>query len=368
MKTPTNQLRAILAAMLMLIATLPALAYDFEIGDIYYNVLNGTDKHVVTVTSGDNEYSGSITIPPSVTHNAISYSVTEIGRGAFSGCDGLKSITIPNSVTEIGKEAFYGCDSLTSITIPNLVTEIGEAAFAYCTGLTSIIVAKGNSKYDSRNNCNAIIETETNRLIAGCKNTTIPNSVTEIGEAAFCGCTGLTSITIPNSVTEIGEWAFYDCDGLTSITIPNSVTSIGEWAFSACSGLTSIVVAKGNAKYNSRDNCNAIIETETNRLIAGCKNTTIPNSVTEIGDYAFYDCHGLTSITITIPNSVTEIGSGAFSGCSGLTSITIPNSVTSIGEFAFVGCTNLKKIIIQNPDVEIGNNAIPKGVEVIIEK
>ena len=179
MKTLTNQLRAILAVVIMLIATLPALAYDFEVNGIYYNVLDETAK-TVEVTSGDNVYSGSITIPPSVTHNAVSYSVTSIN---FS------------------YQAFFGCTGLTSITIPNSVTEIGEMAFYGWSGLTSIIVANGNSKYDSRDNCNAIIETETNSLIVGCKNTTIPNSVTEMGKGAFADCTGLTSISIPNSVT-----------------------------------------------------------------------------------------------------------------------------------------------------------------------
>ena len=142
-------------------------------------------------------------------------------------------------MTSIGKSAF-DYSGLTSITIPNSVTSIGEFAFSNCTSLTSITVEKGNSKYDSRDNCNAIIETNTNKLIAGCKNTTISNSVTSIGNYAFYGCSGLTSITIPNSVTSIGESAFKSCSSLTSITIPNSVTSIGERAFSYCSGLTSI--------------------------------------------------------------------------------------------------------------------------------
>jgi hypothetical protein len=120
-------------------------------------------------------------------------------------------------------------------------------------------------------------------------------------------------------VTSIGGSAFWECFGLTSITIPNSVTSIGDSAFYGCTGLTSIVVENGNSKYDSRNNCNAIIETASNTLIAGCNNSIIPNSVTSIGDFAFYGCSGLTSITI--PNSVTSIGNGAFWGCSGLTSI-----------------------------------------------
>ena len=195
----------------------------------------------------------SITIPNSVTsignHTfencerltsiTIPNSVTSIGKSAFER-SGLTSITIPNSVTSIGESAFAYCTYLTSLTIPNSVTSIGNYAFRYCSGLASITVEKGNTKYDSRDNCNAIIETNTNKLIAGCKNTTIPNSVMSIGDYAFDSCSGLTSITIPNSVTSIGNYAFRNCSGLTSITIPNSVTSIGNWAFSYCSGLTSI--------------------------------------------------------------------------------------------------------------------------------
>ena len=311
----------------------------------------------------------SITIPNSVTcignwafdgcrgltSITIPNSVTSIGDWAFNGCTSLTSINIPNSVTSIGSRTFSDCTSLTSINIPNSVTIIGGYAFAWCSGLTSIKVEEGNTKYDSRDNCNAIIETATNTLIAGCKATTIPNSVTSIAASAFNDCTGLTSITIPNSVTSIGKNAFYGCTGLTSITIPNSVTTIGNDAFRGCTGLTSIKVETGNTKYDSRDNCNAIIETASNTLIRGCKATSIPASVTSIGDLAFFVCTSLTSIEI--PNSVTSIGSGAFEYCKGLTSINIPNSVTSIGDLAFFECTGLTSINIPNSVTTIGDNA-----------
>ena len=239
----------------------------------------------------------------------IPNSVTVIGGGTFFRCTGLTSIDIPNSVTSIGNEAFCNCRGLTSIVIPNSVTEIAKDAFSYCSGLTSIVVESGNPRYDSPNDCNAIIETASNTLIVGCENTIIPNTVTKIGDYAFDGRTGLTDIVIPNSVTAIGFSAFADCTGLTSIDIPNSVTAIGNSAFYRCTGLTSI---------------------------------DIPNSVTKIGINAFTACTGLTSIVI--PNSVTVIGQQAFAACTGLTSIVIPNSVTEIDYQAFAACTGLTDV------------------------
>ena len=166
--------------------------------------------------------------------------IKQIAGGAFADCSSPTSVTIPNSVTSIGIYAFEGCSSLTSITIPNSVTSIGDYAFDGCSSLVSMVVESGNTKYDSRDNCNAIIETATNILIAGCQNTIIPNSVTSIGGHAFSGCSSLTSITIPNSVTSIGWWAFSHCSSLTSVTIGNSVTSIRFSAFGYCSSLDTI--------------------------------------------------------------------------------------------------------------------------------
>ena len=193
--------------------------------------------------------------------------LTSIGQGAFFDCHNLSSYILPNSVTTIKNQAFFGCNNITSLFIPSHVTNIEPDAFSAAgePGLSAITVSPENTVYDSRENCNAIIETATNKLISGCQNTHIPSSVTSIGEYAFRDRTGLTSIDIPNSVTSIGNNAFMFCTGLESFTIPNSVTSIGEGAFSFCYGLTSI---------------------------------DIPNSVTSIGDYAFDACPVLTSVTV----------------------------------------------------------------------
>ncbi|MBR7012610.1 MAG: leucine-rich repeat protein [Muribaculaceae bacterium] len=336
-----------------------------------------------------------------LTSVTIPNSATSIGNYAFNNCRGLTSISIPNSVTSIGNSAFSNCSGLTSISIPNSVTAIGNCVFDRCDSLTNITVESGNSTYDSRNNCNAIIETASNTLVIGCKNTIIPSTVTAIGNYAFQNCIGLTNISIPNSITTIGNYAFQNCTTLTSVNIPNSVTSIGTYAFSDCSGLTSvtignsvttignyvffgcsglisltipksvtsigyglfahcsgltsITVENGNSIYDSRDNCNAIIETASNTLIAGCKNTTILNSVTAIGFSAFHGCTGLTSVTI--PNSVTAIGEWAFLSCKSLTSVTIPNSVIAIRDGVFYLCEGLKSVTIPNSVTSIGNNA-----------
>ena len=225
------------SALTMALLALTATAHDFEVDGIYYNI-NGTEA-AVTYRGTDynqfsNEYSGNVTIPATVTYNGTTYSVTTISAWAFYGCPGLMTIDIPNSVTAIGFMAFFGCSGLAG----NLI---------------------------------------------------IPNSVYFIFDYAF-GSSGLTSIFIPKSVSYIGHTILIGCDKMAQITIENA-----------------------NPKYDSRDNCNAIIETASNTLISGCMNTTIPNSVTTIGENAFNACRNLTSISI--PNSITTISDGAFSGC-----------------------------------------------------
>ena len=297
----------------------------------------------------------------SLTSITIPNSVTSIGKCAFQGCRSLTNITIPNSVTSIGESAFSDCDSLTSITIPDSVTSIGEGPFNWCSSLTSIIVDDNNKNYSSKDD--VLYDKEQTKLIKypggnSRKSFTIPGSVTSIGKSAFENCDLLISITIPDSVTSIGDDAFEYCDSLTSITIPSSVTSIGKRAFDSCRDLTSITVDDNNKNYSSNDG--VLYDKEQTKLIKypmGHNKTSfvIPNSVTSIGDYAFYYCRSLTSVTIQ--SGVTSIGVQAFGLCKSLTSITIPGSVTSIGECAFYQCDSLTSIIIPDSVRSIGKGA-----------
>ncbi len=285
-------------------------------------------------------YFSSITIPDSV---------TSIGEYAFSNCASLTSITIPNGVTRIENNTFEWCASLESVTIPNSVTSIGEYAFYNCDlSLTSV---------------------------------TIPNSVTSLGFDAFACCSKLQSVTLSNSLTEIGSWAFTTCTSLESITIPSSVTDIGQNAFSrctslvraeinadlqpeifssifpGCSSLSEIAFPADHPSYTSADG--VVFNKEQDTLVyypqGRGKTYVIPDHVTTIGSYAFYDFPGLTGITI--PDGVTEIGICAFSGCTGLTSVTIPGSVTVIDLQAFDACSSLASVTLSDGVTGIMNAA-----------
>ena len=237
--------------------------------------------------------------------------LTTIGNSAFSYCTKLTNVIIPNSVTSIGSGAFSSCSGLSSIIIPSSVTSIGSGAFSYCGGLDSFVVEEGNEVYDSRDNCNALIETATNSLVRGTKNTIIPISVTSIGASAFSSLKELSDITIPNSIISIGNSAFYDCSGLTNISIPDGVVSIEAYTFYGCSSLTSI---------------------------------SIPSSVTSIGESAFYGCRNLR--TIFIPEGVTSINYYAFQYCKALESVSLPSSISSIQSGAFGDCEKLSSVTI----------------------
>ena len=279
---------------------------EFTVGDLIYRV--NDDQVSVTVIGHVDGYNatGDLIIPESVSYEGHDYAVTVIGNAAFMYC-------------------FY----LTSLTIPNSVNTIEEAAFAYCSGFTG--------------------------------NLMIPNSVNTIEASAFHTCYGFDgTLMLGSGVTSISAWAFNSCDSLTGVlNIPSNVASIGEDAFVYCK-FDSIVVDPENLNFDSRNDCNAIIETSTNELTTGCKNTVIPNSVTAIGSNAFKGITGMTSIEI--PNSVVSIGDNAFAFCFDLTGdLVIPNSVETIGESAFFQCEGLDgKLVIGESVSYIGDMAFRK--------
>ena len=343
-----------------MLCTTVATAHDFEVDGIYYNIISEEDKTVEVTYSGDsysavaNEYTASVVIPETVTYNSVTYSVTVIGKNAFTYCSGLTSIEIPNSVTNIENYAFSNCSGLTSVTIPNNVTSIGVTAFGGCTGLASITIPNrvisigdkafiGTAWYNRQPNGPVYLGKmfyEYKGAMPANTSVIIKEGTLGISTNAFINCTTLKSITIPNSVTTIGSGAFEGCTGLTSIEIPNSVTTIEKNAFTNCTGLEGVYIsdmaAWCNIKFGS-SNSNPLYYTN-NLYLNGSVATelVIPEGISEIKAYAFYNLSSLKSVTI--PNSVITIGNSAFYSCIGLTSVTIPNSVTSIGNRAFYKC------------------------------
>ena len=277
----------------------------------------------MVLTKCSEEAKGEIRIPEGV---------VKINDRAFAFCENIVSVDLPSSVRDIGTEAFFYCLRLSSVTLSKNLKSIGKEAFARCESLKYLRVETGNPIYDSRDNCNAIIETATDTLLYGCANTIIPGTVTRISDSAF-------------------SWI----NGLKTIVIPKSVIHVNGGAFSQCHDLMNIQVEDGNPLYDSRENCNAIIETATNTLLVGCGNTIIPDDVTGIGDAAFEGRKDL--VNIHIPKNVQWIGKNAFSCCDKITSVIIPYGVTSIEDFTFMGCTSLISITIPKGVTSIGEAA-----------
>ena len=343
-----------------------------------------------------------------------------IGSCCFWYCQKLASVILPSSLREIGGCSFGQCAKLTSLFVPKNVERIGCQVFAWCNNLHSVFVDENNPYYDSRENCNAIIESVSNTLYAACSSSVIPQSVIKIGDNSFNYCERISTITIPGNVAEIGHQAFYGCKNLKEVVFQEGVREIGHYAFMEVNSLNAInlpsslrtigegglesgdidtifitegveviwgnpfkgnnpkhiFVSESNRFYDSRFNCNAIIQSQNNVLIAGCCSTIIPSSVTMIGEFAFDGCKGLTSIVV--PEGVKEIAFNAFANCEGnissshigenslffdlfkneqcegLASIYIPNSIERAWGFVFGAALNLKIIIPKGTKEKFG--------------
>ena len=366
-------------------------------GNIYYIADNGIryaiNNGTVTVIRQSTALSGEIIIPEQVTYKEVAYSVTTINASAFSDCSGLISITIPDSVTSIGDCAFRNCTGLTSITIPDSVTSMGWSVFFGCSGLTSITIPFVGSGDSNNTHFGYIFGASSYADVPPSLKEVVITGGTSIGNSAFYGCSGLTSITIPDSTTSIGSYAFYNCSGLTSIAIPDSVTSIGDGAFSGCSGLESITIPFvggsiktasdtyqypfgyifGTSSYSGGasirqyyyGSSTSSASSSYYYIPSSLKSVTVTGGNILYG--AFYNCSGLTSITI--PDSVTSICDLAFYNCNGLTSITIPDSVTNIGSRTFSGCDSLENINVEQGNAvyhSVGNCIIETASKTLI--
>lgn len=355
----------------LLLCSFLVSAHDFEVDGIYYKITSSTNLTVEVTYQGSSystyadEYSGEVVIPTTVTYEGSTYSVTSIGEYAFYNCKALTSVTISEGVTNIGMGAFNSCAGLTSITIPGNVIDIGYHAFAMCTGVKELYVADsleplnctpnplGDYYKDYFFEDSPIENLYVGRNLSGytfsyaygdwrstLRTVEIGNGMTSIPNYMFDSCSKLSSVTISDNVEIIGGATFYACvfsniqlpsklktigpsafqqSKLKNIQIPQSVTSIGDAAFHYCLELDGIVVEEGNSIYDSREGCNAIIETSTNMLLRGCNNTVIPDGI--VG-----------------------ISKNAFAGCQDLTSLTMPKTLNSIGDWVFQGCRNLARI------------------------
>lgn len=362
---------------------------------VYYN----TERGLNCVGYADkNIEQDSIIFPDSIMINGETKTIFCIGSSAFQSEQKLRYVKFPNGLQYFSHEVMSDCPNLEEIILPSSVKSIPLRNGVFeNTSLTSISIDPLNTKYDSRENSNAIIETEKNEIVLGTSKTTIPSSIVSLGhmafkgntrlktiyipsnvksigyecfgdcddlnsvifsdlkindgvdrlkikDAAFAGCKNIKSIILPERLCYIGHCAFHGCENLESITIPENVDTIDGSILEKCSQLTAIQVDENNKKYDSRNNCNAIIETKSNTLISACKNTTILPSIKKIGVSAFF---GLDIDSIYIENGLKNIGRFAFA-YSKIRTIVIPKSVKTIEDGVFDSCDNLQKIYLKH--------------------
>ena len=346
-----NIQKIIFTTAILLSGALCADAYDFTVNGLYYNFIPETDNVEVTSSGESPEpYKGDIVIPGTVSWEDKVYQVTEIGYQAFYGAE-ITSCQMPGTITKIGDYAFCSCKKLSSIIIPNSVTYMGRSgwgnAFSYCSELKSVTLS---------NSIKEIVE-DTFRYCEALTTITIPNSVTSIDNCAFYRCSALTSVIIPEGVESIGFDAFAYCSGLGSVTISNSVTDIKWRAFSRCHSLTAFIVDDGHPNFATEDG-NLYNKDKTTLLIyaegKSATSFTVPNSVKNIGDCAFYGNAKLTSFVLQ--EGLETIGDCAFYQCS-FESIVLPKGLKTIGEYAFYGNSSLTSIVLQEGLERIGRYA-----------
>ena len=376
----------ILTSLLALLLPLCALAHDFVVDGVCYNVISEEHK-LCEVTyfkkeSGElhqNFYNDVVFIPETVDFDGKRYFVSAIGQYAFHSQNELLSVVMPKTIKTIDIAAFYRCKKLNSLTIPAGVEKIEFGAFMSLVSLKYLAVDEGNKVYDSRQGCNAIIETETNTLLIGCKSTTIPDGVEVIASNAFeplCSRGGKSvAFDIPGSVKVIKEYAFHSCDWLSAVTlrdgleeigkqafwgtsiesivIPKTVEKIDPYAFYNTNQLKSIKVDKKNKVYDSRNGCNAIIESATHRLQVACSGTIIPDGVRIIGESSFYRKQ---IANVAIPKSVVEIEDYAFCSCELKGCLVVPGNVKTIGKQAF-SVSKIDELVLEEGVEAIGNSA-----------
>ena len=374
----------ILVCLLALLLPCLAVAHDFEVDGIYYNITSEERKTVEVTDPSDKKvvdggykfYKDVVFIPEKVSYDGKEYTVTAIGERAFENNYELLSVVMPNTIRSIKEFAFSGCISLKSLTISSAVSEIGDYAFMGLRSLEHLAVDSHNKTFDSRGDCNAIIRTRTNTLLVGCKTTIIPDGVEVIAGNAFISCQDtsiepfelnfppsveiiepfafnccypLSAVTFSEGLRRIGRWAFIGTS-IECLEIPASVTEIDEQAFISCDSLKVIKVRKGNKVYDSRKGCNAIIESATGRLLRGSEGTTIvPDGVKVISSCAFY---GSKIKKIKLPSSLETIERCAFVCCKELKKLVIPGSVRKI-HYEILMDSGVEEVIVENGVEEI---------------